>query len=221
MLALKEIWIVAGVAGAALLGLAALFLLRRGKQDYEINRHEEAASSFDFGAQQRELNQERARIETERKRAETQARDMAIVANKELARAAEQEGRELQEMAQESSPLFDSPAATASQQAAIAAQEAEAQALIRKQQSEVAAAIARQEAEIARIKAQQEREVERVRAEYERARDAHFSLTGRSEPKPAIISYATKSPMQTLANTMQASYAQVAWAFAALARKLE
>ncbi|CAG0974712.1 hypothetical protein GPROT1_01835 [Gammaproteobacteria bacterium] len=221
MLAAEEIWIVAGVAGAALLGVAALFLLRRGKQDYEINRHEGAASGFDFGAQQRELSEERARIESERKRAEAQAREMAKVANDELARAAEDEGRELQEMAQNATPEFDSPAATEMQQAAIAAQEAQAQALIRKQQSEVAAAIARQEAEIARIKAQQISEIERARAEYERAREAHFSLTGRSEPKPAIISYATKSPMQSLANTMQASYAQIAWAFSALARKME
>ncbi len=221
MLALEEIWIVAGVAGAALLTFCTFFLFRKGRKDYDLVRNEGTSHSFDFAAQQRELHAETMRIEAARKRAESQARAMADEASQALSQAAMEEGNDLKELAQNAAlPMFDSPTTT-TERTITAAHEAEAQALIRRQQAQINAAIARQEEEISRVKAQQERAIENARASHERAKEAHFSLLSSTEPRPAIISYAAQSPLQKLANTMQASYAQVAWAFAALARKLE
>jgi hypothetical protein len=193
MLLMEPIWLLAGLAFAVAFLLATVMLLHKGNKDYSLDRNEGESAGFDLGAQQRELYEERARIEVEHKRAQSDAREMAQQASDALTLATREEGQALKELAQNSAmPMFDSKLPTAAQ-----------------------------DAEIARIKAQQQHAIENARAEYERARDAHFSVLGRTEPKPAIVSYAMSSPLQALADSMQASYAQVAWAFAALVRKLE
>ena len=218
MLAMEELWFVAGGALTLLLALASWLLLRKGGKDYDLNRHENDAADFDLVQPQRELQQERARLEAERKIADKQGRDLAAQASADLARAAMEEGRELKELAAQSTlPQFEPAPAPRAISAEI---EAQAQALIRKQQAEASAAIRRQEQEIERAREQQEREIERARAEYERARAAHLSLSVPHEPRPAEPGNARISPRQALVNTLQASYAQVAWAFEALARKL-
>lgn len=214
LLALNEIWLAGGGAAALAVCVALWLLLRKGGSDYSINRHEEP-SPFDFAQQQRELEKERARIDRARREAESQARTMAAQAGAALQEAADHEGDELKAMAR------DAEALTAEREAIIAANEAQAQAAIRLQQQEAAALIRKQEQEIARVKAEQEREIALRKAEFERAREAHFNVLKRYEPPPATVSYALSSPVQDMADVMQASYAQIVWAFAALARKLD
>ena len=215
MLLENEIWLASGGVAALVVVMLVWLLQRKGRADYKLNRHEHPAD-FDFAQQQSELKSEHARIDEERRRAEVESRHLAAQANTQFEIAAKQESRELQEMAQATASNIN-----ALRTSPTAEFEAQAQEAIRRQQEEVAALLRRQESEIARVRAEQERQIASRKAEYERAKEAHFNVLKRFEPPPAVVSYAFASPIQEMADVMQNSYAQVAWAFNALAQKIE
>jgi hypothetical protein len=214
MLLLSEIWIGFGGVAAVLLVLCWL-ILRKKRGDYTLNRHEHP-SGLDFAHHQAELKIEQARIDQERQRAATEARRLAAQANTGLQIVAHQESRELREMAHATSADIETLRDSRSRELERQAQDAK-----RRQREEVEAIIKKQSDAIARVRAEQERQIAIYQAEYERAREAHFSASRSSEPRPAVVSYAMTNPAQELASVMQAGYAQVAWAFEALARKRE
>lgn len=213
MLLALETWLpIAGVT-ALVVAILVWLLQRKRSADYKLDRHEHP-SGFDFTQQQSELKREHARIEHERRRAEFESHRLAAQANAQFEIAAEQESRELQEMAQATASDLDALRTSRAAEFEAAAQDA-----IRRQREEVAALLRNQESEIERIRREQELEVEARRAEYERAKEAHFNVLRRFEPRPPAVSYAMPNPAQDMANVMQAGYARIAWAFAALARK--
>jgi membrane-bound lytic murein transglycosylase len=210
-----EIWLASGAIAALVVAMLGWLLQRKGRTDYKLNRHEHQAG-FDFAQQQSDLKREQASIEQERRRAEVESRRLAAQANTQFEIAAKLESRELQEMAQATASNINALRTTSTTDF-----EAQAQEAIRRQQEEVAALLRRQESEIARVRAEQEQQIALRKAEYERAKEAHFNVLKRFEPPPAVVSYALASPIQEMADVMQNSYAQVAWAFNALAQKIE